>query len=89
MRDLVFKTRLHRDLKRVLKRGKDRSKLLAVAHLLAQGAPLSESAYPHKLSGPYDGLWECHIEHDWLLVYEIIDDYVTLHRTGSHEDLFG
>ena len=62
--------------------------MLAIAGLLAQGVPLPESAYPHKLSGAYDGLWECHIEHDWLLVYEIVDDYIILHRTGTHDDLF-
>ena len=33
---------------------------------------------------------ECHIEPDWLLVYQIIDDELILRliRTGSHSDLF-
>ncbi|MBQ5652711.1 MAG: type II toxin-antitoxin system mRNA interferase toxin, RelE/StbE family, partial [Peptococcaceae bacterium] len=36
------------------------------------------------------GLRECHIEPDWLLVYEFIDDVLVLmlNRLGSHSDLF-
>ncbi|MBO6292417.1 MAG: type II toxin-antitoxin system mRNA interferase toxin, RelE/StbE family [Selenomonas sp.] len=32
----------------------------------------------------------CHIEPDWLLVYQIIEDRLVLKlmRTGSHSDLF-
>ena len=39
----------------------------------------------------YKGMRECHIEPDWLLVYCIEDDLLTLFlvRTGTHSDLFG
>jgi len=35
-------------------------------------------------------LSECHIEGDWLLIYQIIDDRLILSAagTGSHADLF-
>ncbi len=35
-------------------------------------------------------LQECHIEPDWLPIYEYFDDMLilTLTRTGSHSDLF-
>ena len=38
----------------------------------------------------YQNMRECHIEPDWLLVYQIIDDELILRliRTGSHSDLF-
>ncbi|MBU0767179.1 type II toxin-antitoxin system YafQ family toxin [Patescibacteria group bacterium] len=33
---------------------------------------------------------ECHISPDWLLIYQLREDalVLTLHRTGSHNDLF-
>jgi mRNA interferase YafQ len=34
------------------------------------------------------GVWECHIEADWLLIYQVTDDEVILLRTGTHSDLF-
>ena len=34
------------------------------------------------------GVWECHIEPDWLLIYDITATEVLLIRTGSHSDLF-
>lgn len=51
--------------------------------------PLSDNVHPHKLSGEYAGLWECHIESNWLLIYVITDEGVFLARTGTHENLFG
>jgi len=45
---------------------------------------------PHKLRGKYYGLWECHIEPDWLLIWKQDDviKLVSLIRTGTHSDLF-
>jgi mRNA interferase YafQ len=41
------------------------------------------------LSGEWRGFWECHIEPDWLLIYDLNDPAVlALHRTGTHSDLF-
>ena len=38
----------------------------------------------------YDNVRECHIEPDWLLIYKIEEDILTLNliRTGKHNDLF-
>lgn len=38
----------------------------------------------------YQNMGECHIEPDWLLVYQVIDDELILRliRTVSHSDLF-
>ena len=45
---------------------------------------------PHKLQGKYKGCWECHINPDWLLVWEQDDRQLRLILvdTGSHSDLF-
>jgi mRNA interferase YafQ len=34
------------------------------------------------------GLWECHIEPDWLLIWDDAEDAIILVRTGTHTDLF-
>lgn len=46
---------------------------------------------PHKLSGDYAGCWECHIQGDWILVWQQNDEELTLLllETGSHSDIFG
>jgi len=49
-----------------------------------------ESKYrDHKLIGNYLGKRECHIEPNWLLIYEITEGELRLHDTGTHSDLFG
>ena len=89
MRHIVQRTRFRRDYKRQKQRGKNIDKLEEIVDKLIRGTPLPETARPHKLSGEYAGLWECHIEHDWLLIYYATDMEVFLHRTGTHKDLFG
>ena len=44
----------------------------------------------HALLGKYKGYRECHIQPDWLLIYLIEDDILTLTLidTGTHADLF-
>jgi len=44
----------------------------------------------HDLSAKYKGTRECHIEPDWLLVYEIQNDVLVLilYRLGTHSELF-
>ena len=88
MRDVIFQNRFKRDLKRMLKRGKNRDDLLTITYLLADNALLPPITRPHKLSGQYAGYWECHIEPDWLLIYDVSDTDVVLIRTGTHADLF-
>lgn len=43
----------------------------------------------HDLSGDYKGCRECHIEPDWLLIYEVVNDVLVLllYRVGSHSEL--
>lgn len=36
--------------------------------MLANFGELSNTYRPHKLSGNKSGLWECHVQSDWLLV---------------------
>lgn len=82
--------RFEKDVKQAQKRGKDLDKLFYVIEKLANGEKLEERYRDHSLVGLYKGCRECHIEPDWLLVYEIFEDVLILSlvRTGSHSDLF-
>ena len=70
------------------KRGKDMGKLKAVIETIASGEDLEARHRDHVLVGQYKGTRECHIEPDWLLIYELDPDEVVLIRTGTHADLF-
>ena len=77
-----------RDLKRVMKRSKNLDRLYSIVEKLANGIDLEPRHRAHRLIGNYVNKMECHIEPDWLLIYEITDELVILYRTGSHVDLF-
>lgn len=93
----MAKFRLHlskrylKDLKLARRRGLDESPLNEIIKNLLEGEPLPAKNHNHQLHGQYEGCWECHINPDWLLIY-IKDEQiriVSLHRTGTHSDLFG
>jgi mRNA interferase YafQ len=88
MRRRITKPQFDRDVRRTKRRGKDIEKLIAAVSLLEKAGRLSPDFHSHKLSGEYEGCWECHLEYDWLLIYELKDEEVILIRTGSHSDLF-
>lgn len=77
-----------KDVKRVQKRGKDMQKLKTILQMLVLGQSLPAKFRDHLLVGQYKGTHECHIEPDWLLIYEQTADEVILIRTGTHSDLF-
>ena len=72
----------------MIKRGKDERKLFAAVETLADIGSLSAKVRPHRLVGRWSDFWECHIESDWLLIYDVNDSEVLLVRTGTHADLF-
>ena len=82
--------RFRRDLRRMRRRGKDIGKIQAVVRLLANEEPLPERQRDHRLVGDWRHCRECHIEPDWLLIYQIDTERTTLTlvRTGTHADLF-
>ena len=90
MYSVEYTKRFEKDVKRCVKRGLNISKLQVVAQLLAETGTLPVQYKPHKLSGYYAKCWECHIEPDWLLVWEQDDSRLTLLflHTGTHSDLF-
>ena len=90
MYSIEYTKRFEKDVKRCVKRGLNIAKLQAAANLLAETGTLPIQYKPHKLTGNYAGCWECHIEPDWLLVWEQNDFQLTLLflHTGTHSDIF-
>ncbi|MCD7905725.1 MAG: type II toxin-antitoxin system YafQ family toxin [Clostridiales bacterium] len=88
--DVIFTKQFKRDLKLSLKQGKNIEILYTVIEKLANGERLESQFRDHALNGKYMGSRECHIEPDWLLIYEIINDTLVLelYRLGSHSALF-
>ncbi len=90
MYQIKFTTAYKKSYKLMKKRGLDISLLDDVVDLLRQGRQLDEKYRDHGLSGNFAGFRECHIKPDWLLVYLIEDDVLTLTLvdTGSRSDIF-
>ncbi len=88
--EVKFTGQFKRDLKLARKQGKDIDKLFDVINTIAEGGKLDEKYRDHSLSGDYEGCRECHVEPDWLLVYEVIDKTLVLmlYRVGTHSELF-
>lgn len=72
------------------KQNRNLDKLFEVIDVLADGGILEPKFRDHSLTGRYKGTRECHIEPDWLLIYEIRDDVLVLmlYRAGTHSELF-
>jgi mRNA interferase YafQ len=73
------------------RRGKDMSKIDTVILDLVNEIPLPEKCYEHPLHNNYEGTLECHIEGDWIMLYERNENTKTLlfMDTGTHQDIFG
>ncbi len=91
MYKIQYTNRMKKDARLMKKRGQNMNKLVSVLALLASGNPLPVQYKDHSLTGNLQDFRECHIEPDWLLLYQIYEDTLILSATatGSHADLFG
>jgi len=90
MLKIRYTNKFKKDFKSISKRNYDTKKLENVVKLISQQVTLPEKYRDHFLTGNWKGFRECHIEPDWLLIYKIEHDILTLTltRTGTHSDLF-
>lgn len=88
--EIRFTNQFKKDIKLAKKQGKDIDRLFSVVDMLANGKTLAPKYRDHDLGGDYKGCRECHIEPDWLLIYEIDNGLLILilNRVGSHSELF-
>ena len=82
-----------RDKKRIKGSGRhDWDKMRAFVKELMNDWPLDQRHRDHELSGEYAGVRECHVEPDWLLIYDRVGSLksgtLKLVRTGTHSELF-
>lgn len=84
--------KFNKQLKMIAKQGKDIEKLILIVEKLANGVELEEKFKDHNLINykKHKNACECHIELDWLLIYEIRDKdlILLLLETGIHSELF-
>ena len=88
--ELIKTSRFKAGVKLARKRGLDISLLEDVIEKLRLDQPLEAKHRNHDLTGNFKGVWECHIQPDWLLLY-LKDNGVlvlTLVDTGTHSDIF-
>ncbi len=88
MRAPSYTHQFKKDVRRMLKQGKDAVKIKTVMTALVEEDPLAESFRDHVLAGSFKDRRECHLEPDWLLVYKLVGDEIVFERTGTHADLF-
>ncbi len=88
--ELILTGRFKKSIKLAKKRGLNISLLENIVERLLHNIPLEARNKDHALSRNYKGYRECHIQPDWLLIYLIEDDILTLTLidTGTHANLF-
>jgi len=87
----VLTKRFRRDVKRLKKSGADVQKMEHAIELLASGINLPSQYKDHELRASMQGIRECHIGPDWLLLYQKDNDrlLLILVRTGDHRQVLG
>lgn len=94
MRTPAFTKQFRRDHAKIRRSGKKIQKLEVVLDMLIDGLPLPPKYNDHAVRGELRHLRDCHIEGDWLLLYEIQEskdgtETIIFHATDTHENLFG
>ena len=88
--ELIVTGECKQNLKLCKKHGLPMEELWTIVEKLLNGETLDAKYRPHQLQGNRKGQWECHIQPDWLLVWEQHDQELILVmvNTGTHSDLF-
>lgn len=85
-----YTNKFKRQYKKIKKQGKDLTKLYKTIEKIANNEKLELKFNNHNLINNkiYKNCKECHIEPDWLLIYQINDNklILLLIATGSHSD---
>ena len=85
-----YTNKIKKQLKLLKKRGYDMASFKEVVELLLDGIPLPAKYHDHPLQGDKRGYRNCHIQGDWVLIYKINKNLLTLilSETGTHSDIF-
>jgi len=89
VRKIFVTNRLKKYLKKAKKNAKqDTGKLLEAIEILADSGILPEVTLSHPLVGNWQSKWECHVQPNFILIYEVSEKILRLERCDSHSDLF-
>lgn len=90
MYNIKFTDEFKRDMRLCKKRGYDMELIREAIRILSVDGKLPKEYLPHQLHGNRKGQWECHIQPNWLLIWEQHDKELILVmlNTGTHSDLF-
>jgi len=90
MYTIKFTGEFKRQMKMCERRGYDMQLLREAIRILATEGKLPEKYLPHQLHGDRRGQWECHIQPNWLFVWQQHNRELVLVmlNTGTHADLF-
>lgn len=85
----IYTSTFKKDLKRAKKRGLNLQELDKIISKLQCGESLEPKHKDHPLKNNWAGYRECHINADWLLIYEIYEStlVLSLARTCTHSDV--
>lgn len=83
-----YTTQFRKDFKQCVKRGYDMQLIRHVMESLENQETLPPKNKDHFLTGNYTGFRECHVQPDWLLIYQVSNESIVFDRTGTHSDLF-
>jgi len=87
------KHQFKKDLQKAIKDSKKNTDLLKhiIQTYLVQNKVVPEKYKPHQLVGKWKPHMECHIQPDFLLIWDIDEqaNELILVRCGSHSELFG
>lgn len=86
--EVKYTNKFKKELKLAKKQNKNIDLLFAIIKKLGNGEKLDPKYKDHPLTN-YGNVRDCHIEPDWVLLYEYVDDVLVLllHRIGSHSNL--
>ncbi|MGH7600068.1 MAG: type II toxin-antitoxin system YafQ family toxin [bacterium] len=85
---IVYSSQFKKDYKKVKKQNKNLEKLSTVIDKLAAKERLDAKYRDHPLSGSWKGFRDCHLEPDWILIYQTTEEALILARMGLHVELF-
>lgn len=93
MRQIDRSNQFKKDIKKAKKQTypkRDLEELKNLMIMLAEDKPLPPEKRDHRLTGPWVGYRECHVQPDFLLIYKKDDkiNLIRFERVGTHSELF-
>lgn len=88
---IKYSKEFKKNLKKVIKQGKNIDKLLEVVDMLSKKEILDSKYNDHPLYNDkrFKKCRDCHIEPDWILIYKYLENEIVLLlvNTGSHSNI--